>query len=46
MGARFLGVCAVALGVGIFIAALFPVGAVLFIVATLLIACGCCCMRR
>lgn len=44
-GCRLLGICAVALGVGILIAAIFPVGALLFVVASLLIACGCACCR-
>ena len=43
---HFLGLCAFALGVGILIAAIFPVGALLFLVAFLLIGCGCACMRR
>ena len=43
---RWLGVCAVALGLGIMIAAIFPTGFLLFLVACLLIACGCGCMRR
>ena len=41
-----LGVCAVALGAGILIAAIFPVGALLFLVAFLLIAGGCACCRH
>ncbi len=45
-GCRLLGICAVALGAGILIAAIFPVGALLFLVAFLLIACGCACCRR
>ena len=45
-GCRILGICAVALGAGILIAAIFPVGALLFLVAFLLIACGCACCRR
>jgi len=45
-GHRFLGLCALALGVGIVIAAVFPVGFVLFLVAFLLIACGWFCMKR
>ena len=45
-GCRILGICAVALGSGILIAAIFPVGALLFLVAFLLIACGCACCRR
>ena len=45
-GRFLLGLFAVALGSGILIAAVFPVGALLFLVATLLIACGCACCRR
>ena len=45
-GCCWLGVCAVALGLGILIAAIFPVGCLLFIVALLLIACGSACLRR
>ena len=45
-GFQILGVCAVALGAGILIAAIFPVGALLFLVAFLLIACGYACCRR
>jgi hypothetical protein len=45
-GCWMLGVISVALGVGILIAAIFPVGALLFLVAFLLIACGCACCRR
>ncbi|MGO5048615.1 hypothetical protein [Dysosmobacter sp. Sow4_B12] len=45
-GNCILGICAVALGAGILIAAIFPVGALLFLVAFLLIACGCACCRR
>lgn len=45
-GCLLLGICAVALGSGILIAAIFPVGALLFLVAFLLIACGCACCRR
>ena len=41
-----IGICALALGVGILVAAVFPVGAVMFIVSFLLIACGCCCLKR
>ena len=37
-GCWMLGVCAVALGAGILIAAIFPVGALMFLVASLLIA--------
>lgn len=42
----FLGICALGLGLGILIAAIFPVGALMFLVSFLLIACGCCCLRR
>lgn len=45
-GCLILGICAVALGAGILIAAIFPVGVLLFLVAFLLIACGCACCRR
>ena len=45
-GCWMLGGCAVALGAGILIAAIFPVGALMFLVAVLLIACGCACCRR
>ena len=45
-GCWLLGICAVALGAGILIAAVFPVGALMFLVAILLIACGCACCRR
>ena len=41
-----LGVCALALGLAIFIVAIFPVGFLMFLVAFLLIACGWGCMRR
>ncbi len=45
-GCWVIGVCAIALGAGIMIAAIFPVGALLFLVAFLLIACGISCCRR
>ena len=45
-GCWILGVCAVALGAGILIAAIFPVGGLMFLVAVLLIACGCAVHRR
>ncbi len=45
-GSWFLGVLAVALGAGILIAAVFPVGALMFLVALLLIACGLACCKR
>ncbi len=41
-----MGLCAVGLGAGILIAAIFPTGALLFLVAFLLIGCGCACLRR
>jgi len=41
-----LGLCALMLGLAIFIVAIFPVGALMFIVAFLLITCGIGCMRR
>ena len=43
---RGIGICALALGLGILFAAIFPVGCLMFIVAFLLIACGICCMRQ
>ena len=46
MGCRWLGVFALALGVGILIAAVFPAGFLLFLVAFVLIGCGCGCMRK
>ncbi len=45
-GIALLGICAVALGMGILIAAIFPVGLLLFVTAFLLIGCGCACCRR
>ena len=45
-GCRILGICAAALGAGILIAIIFPVGFLMFLVAFLLIACGCACCRR
>ena len=45
-GCKILGICAVALGAGILIAAIFPVGALLFLFSFLLIACGCACCRH
>ncbi len=43
-----VGICALGLGIGILIAAIFPTGLLLFLVAFLLIACGtvCLCDRR
>ena len=43
---RGIGVCALALGLGILVAAIFPVGCLMFIVAFLLIACGISCLRH
>ena len=40
-----IGVCALGLGLGILIAAIFPVGALRFRVAFLLIACGIVCLK-
>ena len=39
-----LGICALALGLAIFIVAIFPVGFLMFLVALLLVVCGwgCC----
>ena len=45
-GRRLLGICAVALGAGILISIVFPVGALMLLVAFLLIGCGCACCRR
>ena len=41
-----IGLCALALGLGILITAIFPIGALLFLIAFLLIACGIGCLRR
>ena len=41
-----IGVCALCLGLGIFICAIFPTGMVLFLVASLLVGCGWACIRR
>ena len=41
-----LGICALALGLAIFIVAIFPVGFLMFLVALLLIVCGWGCIRR
>ena len=41
-----LGVCALCLGLGIFICAIFPTGLLLFLVASLLVGCGWACIRR
>lgn len=40
-----IGICALCLGAGILIAAIFPVGALLFLVAFLLITCGIICLK-
>lgn len=45
-GPWLLGTCAVALGAGILIAAIFPAGLLLSLTASLLIACGLACCRR
>ena len=45
-GERCLGICALALGLGIFITAVFPVGCLMFLVAFLLIGCGIACLNR
>lgn len=45
-GSWLIGVFAVALGVGILIAAIFPVGVLMFLVAGVLIACGLACCKR
>lgn len=42
---RCAGLCALMLGLGIFIVAVFPVGALMFFVAFLLIFCGIGCLR-
>ena len=44
--ARWMGLCALALGLGILLVSIFPTGCLLFLVAFLLIGCGCACMRR
>ncbi len=43
---RGIGLCALMLGLGIFIVAIFPVGALMFLVAFLLIFCGIGCLRK
>jgi len=45
-GGRIIGICALGLGSGILIAAIFPVGLLMFLVAFLLIACGMMCICR
>lgn len=42
----FPGICALALGLGILITAIFPVGVLMFLIAFLLIVCGGACLRR
>ena len=41
-----IGMFAIAMGCGILIAAIFPTGMLMYLVATLLIASGCACWRR
>ena len=41
-----IGIFAIAMGSGILIAAIFPTGLLMFLVATLLIASGCACWKR
>lgn len=43
---KLIGLCALALGVAILIAAFFPVGFLLFLTAVLLIVCGVFLVRR
>jgi len=43
---RALGLCALALGLAIFIVAIFPVCGLMFLVAFLLIVCGIGCLRN
>ncbi len=43
---RLAGLCALTLGLAILIVAVFPIGALLFLVAFLLIFCGIGCIRR
>ncbi len=45
-GLCLLGLCAAALGTGILVAIIFPVGLAMFLTAFLLIACGCACCRK
>ena len=43
----WLGTSAIAIGIGIMVSVIFPQGALLFLVAALLIICGImCCKRR
>ena len=41
-----IGIFAIAMGAGILIAAIFPTGLLMFLVATLLTASGCACWKR
>lgn len=41
---KAIGICALGLGVGILIAAIFPVGLLMFLISFLLIACGIVCI--
>ena len=41
-----VGICALCVGLGFLVAAVFPVGALMFLVSFLLIASGCCCLKR
>lgn len=43
---RWLGVAAIALGAGIMITVIFPEGALLFMIAVLLVICGCLSLKR
>jgi len=45
-GHQLLGLCALALGLGILITAIFPMGCLLFLIAFLLITCGWFCLKR
>ena len=45
-GERCLGICALALGLGICITAVFPGGCWMFLVAFRLIGCGIACLKR
>ena len=46
MGPTASGKSALALALGIFITAVFPVGCLMFLVAFLLIGCGIACLKR
>ncbi len=43
---RLIGLCGLCLGLAVFIVAIFPVGALVFLTALLLILCGIGCLRR